>query len=52
MGICYMTQGTQSDNLEEWVELGGGREGRERGHMYTYDRFMLMYGRNHHNAVK
>ena len=26
-----MTQGTQSDNLEEWDELGGGREGQERG---------------------
>ena len=26
-------------------------EGGGRGHMYTYDWFMLMYGRNHHNIV-
>jgi len=31
-------------------EVGGGF--RMQGHMYTCDRFMLMYGKNHHNIVK
>ena len=39
MGICCMTQGTQSraNNLEGWG-WGGREEGgsRGRGHMYTY----------------
>ena len=40
------------DNLSDGV--GGKREGDSggRGHMYTCDRFMLMYGRDHHNIVK
>ena len=33
------------DNLER----SGGEGG---GHMYTYGRFILMYGKNHHNIVK
>ena len=33
----------------------GGRWGegsRTGAHMYTYDGFMLMYGKNHHSIVK
>ena len=33
--------------------LGGGEGGsRGRGHMYTYDWFILLYGRNQRNIVK
>ena len=40
------------DNLEGYV--GREVEGlfRMRGDMYTYDQFMLMYGKNLHNIVK
>ena len=39
--------------LECWDELGGGRKFQEGGeHMYIYDWFMLMYGKNHHSIVK
>ena len=31
-------------------EMEGGLRGR--GQMYTYGRFMLMFGRNQHNSVK
>ena len=35
----------------EWK--GGGREVQAGGeHMYTYGRFVLMFGRNQHNIVK
>ena len=36
------------------VGWGGRWEGgsRGRGRVYTYGRFMLMYGRNQHNVVK
>ena len=47
MGSCYMTQRAEPalcNNLEGWE---GGSRGR--GHMYTYGRFMLMYGRNQPN---
>ena len=33
----------------EGREVGGGF--RMGGHVYTCGRFMLMYGRNHHNIV-
>ena len=41
------------DSLEGWVgderwEMGSGWG----GHMYTCGRFMLMYGKIHHNTVK
>jgi len=29
-----------------WEEVSGGR-----GHMYAYGRFMLLYGKNHHNII-
>ena len=40
------------NNLERWD--GGRWEGasRERGCIYTYGWFMLMFGRNQHNSVK
>ena len=34
-----------------WQPRGEGGSGG-RGHVYTYDWFMLMYGRNQHNIVK
>ena len=50
-----MTQGMQSwCSVTTWRD-GVGREvgegSRGRGHMFNYDRFMLMYGRGHHNIV-
>ena len=39
------------DNLERW-DRRWERGSRGRGHMYTCDWFMLMYGRNQHNIVK
>ena len=51
-----MIQGAQPRTLSQprWVGWGGRWEGgsRRRGHMYTYDLFMLMYGRNQDNIVK
>ena len=53
MGICCMTQGTQTGAL--WQPGGMGWSGRWEGgsrgtgHMYIYGWFMLMYGRNQHN---
>ena len=40
------------DNLSDGV--GGKKEGDSgrRGHMCAYGRFMLVYGRYHHNIVK
>ena len=41
------------DNPEEWDGEGGGKGVQdEGGHMYTCGRFMLMYGKHHHNIVK
>ena len=40
------------DNLEGWVGVGGDREIQDGGNIYTYGRFMLMYGRNQDNIVK
>ena len=37
------------DNLEEWGWEGGSGG---KGHMYTCDWLMLMYGGNHHSIVK
>ena len=33
------------DNLEDWGIQDGG------GHVNTYGRFILMYGKNHHNTA-
>ena len=54
--ICCTMQGAQLGTLWQSRGLGwGGKwEGgsRGRGHVYTYDWFMLLYGRNQHNTVK
>ena len=51
-----MTQGVQTGALRYPRGVGGGGwwEGnsRGRGHMYTYNKLMLMYSKNHHNIVK
>ena len=56
MGICCMSQGTQTEGLYQprGVGWGGRWEGgsRGRGHMYTYDWFMLMFHRKQQNSVK
>ena len=46
LGLC--------NNLEGWEREGGKWEGdsRWRRYMYTYGRFMLMFGRNEHNTIK
>ena len=56
VGICYMTQGTQTRPL--WQPRVGGWSGRweggsrGRGHMYASVWFMLMCDRNQHTIVK
>ena len=40
------------DNPEGWGGEGSGRGFRMVGHMYMHGRFMLMYGKTHHNIVK
>ena len=40
------------DNLKGWDGVGSGREAEEEGNMYTYDWFMLRYGRGQHSIVK
>ena len=52
MGICCMTQGTQTGPLRQAEGWGweGGPEGR--GHGCTYGWFLLMYDRKPQNSVK
>ena len=56
MGICCMSQGTQTGALNQPGRVGwGGRweEGsRGRGYMYTYGWFMLRFDRKQQNSVK
>ena len=56
VGICCMTQGAQTGALRHprGVGWGGWWEGnsRGRGHMYTYNKLMLMCSKNCHNIVK
>ena len=56
MGICCIAQGAQPSALRQpgGVGWGGGwgRDSEGRGHMYTYDRLTLLYGRSQHNIVK
>ena len=40
------------DNPEGWNGEGGGSGVQDGGHMYTHDRFMSKYGKNHYNIVK
>ena len=39
------------DNPEGQGGLKGGRWVQDGGDMYTHGKFMLMYGKNHHNIV-
>ena len=56
VGISCLMQGAQPSALGQprgvgWGgETGGGSE--ERGHVYAYGWFMLMYGRDQHKIVK
>ena len=56
MGIYRVIQGAQPSALWQPRGMEGGRRWevnlRGRGHMYTCDWFMLMYGRNQHNTIK
>ena len=49
----YDTRNPKPVFCDSWKD-GMKREGDSggRGHMYTYGRFMLLYGRGHHNIVK
>ena len=40
------------DDPEGWVGEEGGRGAQDGEHMYTYGRFMSIYGKNHYNIVK
>ena len=56
MGVCCMTQGTQTGALYQPREVGwegrweGGSKGR--GYMYTYSWFMLRFDIKQQNSVK
>ena len=52
MGICWMAQETQTEDL--YQPRGVALEGRweEGGHLYTYGWFMLMFDRKQQNTVK
>ena len=50
--LCTEIKSDLCDNLEGWDGVGDGREVQEGKDMYTYDWFMLMYGRNQQNIVK
>ena len=53
MEICCVTQGTETGALWQHSGVGcggGGWEAQKEG--YTYDWFMLMYGRNQHDIAK
>ena len=56
MGICYMSQETQTGALYQSSRVGrGGRwEGgsKGRGYMYTHGWFMLRFDRKQQNSVK
>ena len=52
MGICYMTQGTQTGALQQAEGWGAGREMGGRGHGCTYGCFLLIYGRKPQNSVR
>ena len=56
MGICYMSQETQTGALYQPRGVGWGVRGEvgsgERGHMYSYGRFMLRFDRKQQNSVK
>ena len=56
MGICCMTQGTQTGALwqSRGVGGGGGWEGGSGGreHGCTYDWFLLLFDRKQQNSVK
>ena len=57
--LPYVKQVTSASSMHEarhskqglWDNQEGCGSGRE-GNMYTCGRFMLMYGKNHHNIVK
>ena len=40
------------DIPEGWDGERGGRAFGTGGHIYTYDRFMSVYGKKHHDIVK
>ena len=40
------------DDPEGWDGEGGGSGVQDGEHMYTRDRFMSMYSKNHHDLVK
>ena len=56
MGICWLTQGTQTGALWQYRRVGwggrwkGGSGGK--GHACTYDWFLLIYDRKPQNSVK
>ena len=54
--LLYDSEGTQTRVLEQPKGVGWGgrweRGSRGRGHLYTYGRFMLIYGRNQYSIVK
>ena len=56
MGICYMSQETQTGTLYQpiWMRWGGRWDGGAKGreYMYTYGWFMLRFDRKQQNSVK
>ena len=52
MGICYMTQGTQSGTVWQSRRMGGKGGSGARGHRCTYSWFLLIYDRTPKISVK
>ena len=52
MGICYMTQGTQSGTVWQSRRVAGKGGSGARGHRCTYGWFLLIYDRTPKISVK
>jgi len=52
MGICSMSQETQTGALYQTRGVGWEGCSKRRGYMYTYGWFMLRFDRKQQNSVK
>ena len=55
--VCYSPWDRKETRLSNWTELKvrlqrWEKDSRGKGHIFTYDWFMLMYGKNQHNVIK
>ena len=55
--VCCSPWDRKETRLSNWTELKvrlqrWEKDSRGKGHIFTYDWFMLMYGKNQHNVIK